>query len=85
MPFDILSQPVKVLIDGHDSEGRLILADDQRSAVIVRLDCQTSIGAQGALAPGSRVRQLQRPGCTLFKAPDEAGAWVKTTLTRRIA
>ena len=38
MAFDITSQPVKVLVDGHDSEGRLIFANDQLSAVIVRLD-----------------------------------------------
>ena len=31
-------QPIRVLIDGHDSEGRLVLADDQLAAVIVRLD-----------------------------------------------
>jgi hypothetical protein len=37
MPFYITSKPVKVRIDGHDSEGRLIFADDQLSAVIVRL------------------------------------------------
>ena len=38
MPLDISFQPMRVLIDGHDSEGRLILADDQLAAVIVRLD-----------------------------------------------
>jgi hypothetical protein len=38
MPLDISFQPVSVLIDGHDSEGRLIFADAQLTAVIVRLD-----------------------------------------------
>jgi hypothetical protein len=29
---------MRVLIDGHDSEGNLVLADGQLAAVIVRLD-----------------------------------------------
>ncbi len=41
MPLDISFQPMRVLIDGHDSEGNLILADGQLAAVIVRLDGQT--------------------------------------------
>ena len=31
-------QPMRVLVQGHDAEGRLILADGQLTAVIVRLD-----------------------------------------------
>ena len=38
MVLDISFQPMRVLIDGHDSEGRLVLVDDQLAAVIVRLD-----------------------------------------------
>jgi hypothetical protein len=38
MPLDITFQPMRVLIDGHDSEGKLILADGQLAAVIARLD-----------------------------------------------
>jgi hypothetical protein len=38
MTLDISFQPMRVLIDGHDSEGRLILADNQLAAVIARLD-----------------------------------------------
>jgi hypothetical protein len=38
MPRAISFQPLRVLIDGHDGEGRLVLADDHLAAVIVRLD-----------------------------------------------
>ena len=38
MALDVSFQPMRVLIDGYDSEGRLILADGQLTAVIVRLD-----------------------------------------------
>jgi len=31
-------QPMRVLIDGHGSEGNLVLADGQLPAVFVRLD-----------------------------------------------
>ena len=38
MPLDISFQPMRVLIDGHDTDGRLVLADNQLAAVFVRLD-----------------------------------------------
>jgi hypothetical protein len=38
MPLDISFMPMRVLIDGYDSDGRLILADNQLAAVIARLD-----------------------------------------------
>jgi len=38
MPLDISFMPMRVLIDGHDTDGRLVLADNQLTAVIVRLD-----------------------------------------------
>ncbi|MGF9757069.1 hypothetical protein AAII07_17840 [Microvirga sp. 0TCS3.31] len=46
MTLDISFQPMRVLIDGHDSEGNLILADGQLAAVIVRLD--------GLMTPSTR-------------------------------
>jgi hypothetical protein len=38
MPRNISFQPLRVLIDGHDSEGSLVLWGGQLAAVIVRLD-----------------------------------------------
>ena len=40
MPLDISFQPMRVLIDGRDSEGNLILADGQLAAVVARLDSE---------------------------------------------
>jgi hypothetical protein len=38
MSRDISFLPMRVLIDGHDTDGRLVLADSQLAAVFVRLD-----------------------------------------------
>ncbi len=48
MPPTITLQSMPVLIDGYDAEGRLVLADDQLAAVIVRLDGEAhEIAARG--------------------------------------
>jgi hypothetical protein len=72
-----------VLIDGHDSEGRLILADSQLAAVIVRLDGETH-------APEHKGLWHLEAGfgkCAVppFKTPEDAGAWVEQTLMRKAA
>jgi hypothetical protein len=86
MPRVISFQPMRVLIDGHDSEGRLILADDQLAAVFVRLDGQTPNPEHKALwhleAGFGKCNVRDAP---LFKTPDEAGAWVQKTLMSRAA
>jgi hypothetical protein len=38
MPLKISFKPIPVLIDGHDTDGNLILSDGQLTAVTVRLD-----------------------------------------------
>jgi len=38
MSLDIWFMPMRVLIDGHDTDGTLVLADNQLAAVFVRLD-----------------------------------------------
>ncbi len=83
MPLDISFMPMRVLIDGHDSEGYLVLADNQLAAVIVRLDGEHHDPEH------KRFWHLEagfgKCGCRdapLFKIPEEAGAWVEQTLTR---
>jgi hypothetical protein len=84
MPFDISFQPMRVLIDGHDSEGYLILADNHLAAVIVRLDGETH-------APEHKGQWYLEAGfgkcnirvAPLFKTPDEAGAWVEQALMHK--
>ena len=58
MTLDISFQPLPVLIDGHDSQGNLVLADNQLAAVIVRLACVQSELAR----PGGQISQWQ-PAC----------------------
>jgi hypothetical protein len=86
MTLDISFQPMRVLIDGHDSEGRLILADSQLAAVIVRLDGETHNPEHKGLwhleAGFGKCNIRKRP---LFKTPDEAGAWVEQILTGKAA
>ncbi len=82
MPFDITLQPVKVLIDGHESEGRLIFADDQLAAVIVRLDGQahaTEHKGHWHLEAGFG-RCEARIAPPAFTALEDAEAWVRQRL-----
>jgi hypothetical protein len=83
MALDISFQPIRVLIDGHDTDGRLILADGQLAAVVVRLDGSIHNPEHKGLwhleagFGKSDVREL-----SLFRTPEEAGAWVERVLTR---
>src|SRR5215210_107858 len=83
MALDISFQSMRVLIDGHDSEGLLILADSQLAAVIVRLDGSTHDPKHKGLwhleagFGKCDVREL-----SLFRTPEEAGAWVERVLMR---
>jgi hypothetical protein len=83
MALDISSQPMRVLIDGHDSEGNLVLADNQLAAVIVRLDGEHHDPEHKRLwhleAGFGKCGLRDAP---LFTTPDEAGARVEQTLIR---
>jgi hypothetical protein len=82
MPFDISLQPMRVLIDGHDSEGNLILADGQLAAVIVRLDGQTHHPEHKGLwhLEAGFGKCDVRVAPPVFRTPEEAGAWVAQIL-----
>ena len=81
---NIAFQPLRVLIDGHDSEGSLVLADNQLAAVIVRLD-----GEHHALEHAGRWHleagfgKCDKRDAPLFTTPEEARAWVEQTLNRK--
>jgi hypothetical protein len=86
MTLDISFQPMRVLIDGHDSEGRLILADSQLAAVFVRLDGEThNPEHKGLWHLEAGFGKCNIRNAPLFKTPDEAGAWVEQTLTGKAA
>jgi hypothetical protein len=86
MTLDISLMPMRVLIDGHDSEGNLILSEGQLAAVIVRLDGETHDpehkGRWNLEAGFGKCNIRDAP---LFRTPEEAGAWVEHTLTRKAA
>ena len=82
MTLDISFQPMRVLIDGHDSQGNLVLVDNQLAAVTVRLDGQAHNSEHKGLwhleaGFGKCNVRVEPP---LFKTPEEAGAWVDQTL-----
>lgn len=86
MPLDISLQPMRVLIDGHDSDGRLILADSQLAAVIVRLDgAHHGLERKGQWHLEAGFGRCNIRDAPLFKTPEEAGAWVERTLMRKTA
>jgi hypothetical protein len=81
MSFDITLQPVKVLVGSHDSAGRLIFADGQLSAVIVRLDRRSHVlGHKERWHLEAGFGKCDVRDARLFKTPAEAGAWAKQTL-----
>jgi hypothetical protein len=75
-----------VLIDGHDTDGNLVLADNQLAAVFVRLGRTHHDPAHRGwwhLEAGFGKCNIQN--APLFTAPEEAGAWVGQTLMRTAA
>jgi hypothetical protein len=86
MTLDISFMPMRVLIDGHDSEGRLILADSQLAAVIVCLDGEHhDRECKGRWHLEAGFGKCNTRNAPLFKTPEEAGAWVDQILTRKAA
>ena len=86
MLLDISFMPMRVLIDSHDTDGYLVLADNQLAAVFVRLDGQSHDPEHKGLwhleAGFGKCNIRDAP---LFKTPDKAGAWVEQILMRKAA
>lgn len=85
MSPQITFQPMRVLIDGHDAEGRLILANDQLTAVIVRLDGKThgaALRGRWHLEAGFGKCDMGQANAILWGTPEEAGRWVEERLAR---
>jgi hypothetical protein len=83
MPFDITFQSLPVLIDGHDTEGRLVLANGQLAAVLARLDgghhSHEHSGKWNLEAGFGKCADNHAP---VFDTPEEAGEWVRRKLDR---
>ena len=86
MPLNVTFIPMCVLIDGHDTDGNLVLADHQLAAVIVRLDgTHHNPEHKGLWHLEAGFGRCSTRDAPLFKTPDEAGAWVDQILTRKAA
>jgi hypothetical protein len=86
MPLDISFFPMRVLIDGHDTVGRLVLVDNQLAAVFVRLDgTHHDPEYKGWWHLEAGFGKCNVRDAPLFKTPEEAGAWVEQTLMRKAA
>jgi hypothetical protein len=86
MPLEISFLPLRVLIDGHDTDGRLVLADNQLAAVFVRLDgTYRDPEHKGWWHLEAGFGKCSVRDAPLFKTPDEAGAWVGQTLMGKAA
>ncbi len=77
-------QAIPILIDGHDTQGQLVLFDGQLVAVLARLDGDAHDPAmknwwnlEAGFGPCEAV------GDNLFKTLDEAGAWVRQRIAGR--
>jgi hypothetical protein len=78
--------PMRVLIDGHDTDGRLVLADSQLAAVFVRLDGEHhDPGHRGWWHLKAGFGKCNIQSAPLVKTPDEAGALVQQILRRKAA
>jgi hypothetical protein len=81
LALNISFMPMRVLIDGHDTDGRLVLADNQLAAVFVRLDgTHHDPEHKGWWHLEAGFGKCNVRDAPLFKTPDEAGAWVEQTL-----
>jgi hypothetical protein len=81
MPVDISFRPTRVLIDGHDSEGKLILADGQLAALIVRHNGEHHAPEhRGCWHLESGLGKCAVSEMLLFRTPEEAGDWVRQRL-----
>jgi hypothetical protein len=72
----ITLQPIPVLIDGHDTEGRLVLHDGQLVAVLARLDGDAhGEGLKGRWHLEAGFGPCHFGGTYLFDTLEDAAAW----------
>jgi hypothetical protein len=85
MPLDISLLPMRLLIDGHDAKGNLVLVDNQLAAVFVRLDGEHHVPEhKGRWHLEAGFGKCDVRDAPLFKTPEEAGTWVEQILTRNV-
>ncbi len=74
-------QPIPVLIDGHDTQGQLVLANGDLCAVLARLDGDTHDPTmKGWWHLEAGFGHCAAMGTNVFATLDEARAWVQSKL-----
>lgn len=86
MPLHISFLALRVLIDGHDTEGSLVFWDNELAAVIVRLDgTHHDPEHRGWWHLEAGFGKCNIQSAPLFRTPEGAGAWVDQTLNLKAA
>ena len=77
----ITFQAIPILIDGHDTQGQLVLADGELTSVLARLDGDThDPKLKGWWHVEAGFGRCDATGTLVFETLDEAGAWVQSRL-----
>jgi hypothetical protein len=78
MRSGISLQPIPILIDGHDTEGSLVLHEGQLVAVLARLDGQSHDEAmQGWWHLEAGFGPCEERGTQLFESLEHAAIWAR--------
>lgn len=77
-------QPIPILIDGHDTQGQLVLVDGQLVAVLSRLDGEAhDPDAKGQWHLEAGFGPCQETGGSVFRTLEDASAWVRERITAK--
>ena len=78
----ITLQPIPVMTGSQDHEGRLVLADGQLVAVLVRLADEVHGDKRGGWFLETGYGRCDGPQHPVFASLDEAQAWVRRRVER---
>jgi hypothetical protein len=76
-------QPIRVLTENTDNEGRLVMADEHLAAVLVRLDGEEHGDQHGRWFLEAGFGKCSSASPPIFAEPDEGAAWVARRLEGR--
>jgi hypothetical protein len=80
--IDITLQPIPVMAGSRDHEGRLVLADGQLAAVLVRLSDEVHGEERGGWFLETGFGRCDGTEHPVFESLDEAEAWVRRRIER---
>ena len=80
--IDLMLQPIPVMTGSRDHEGRLVLANGQLAAVLVRLADEVHGADRGGWFLETGFGPCDGPAHPVFESLDEAQAWVRGRIER---